>query len=182
MDDQFLKLFGWITPFLQRSVNLIEPGSPEHAVLDEFREGWGRRDTIELLRGLTEKHGPIAAPVVEHFLASCIMEDWAKIGGTEAHPGTEIQDFIRILWEPLKTEDFIFTQKEVEGKVQFCVVKCPVHELAQRTKMHVWLYHLACATDFYSTLAFSPRMKFSRTKTLMEGHDCCNHAYFYKSE
>jgi predicted ArsR family transcriptional regulator len=183
MDDQFLKLFDWITHLLQRKRgDLFKSGSPEQAVLDEFQKGWGHRDTMELLKGLTENHGPVAAPTVEHFLASCIKEDWAEMGSKEAHPGTEIQDFIRILWEPLRTEGFSFTQKEVEGRVEFCVGKCPVFELAERTGMHTWLYHLACATDFYTTLAFSPRMEFSRTKTLLEGHDCCNHTYSYKSE
>jgi len=39
---------------------------------------------------------------------------------------------------------------------------------------------LACATDFYTTCAFSSRIVFRRTKTLMEGHGECNHMYSYK--
>jgi len=178
--DQFLELLGWLTPLLRRGrAGLFRPGSQERAVLDEFREGWGRRDTVQLLRDLSRKYGPTAAPTIERFLASCITEDWAEAGRKEAHPGTEIQDFIRALWEPLKSEGFSFTQKDEDGKVEFRVTKCPIHELAERTGMHAWLYHLACATDFYSAPAFSPKIGFARTKTLMEGHDCCNHTYFH---
>jgi predicted ArsR family transcriptional regulator len=181
-DDPFLRLFDWLTPLLQREqVSPFAPGSAEQAVLDEFRQGWGKGDTAELLKSLLEKHGPMAPAAVEMFLAKCIKEDWAKVGSIEAHPGTEIQDFIRILWEPLRSQGFSFSQKEADGKVEFCVTKCPVHELAERTKMHSWLFHLACATDFYTAIAFSSKIGFARSKTLMEGHECCNHTYFYKS-
>ncbi len=183
MSDPFLELLNWLTPLLQREqAGLFPPGSPQQVVLDDFRKGWGQQDTADLLRSLSEKHGPVAAPVVEYFLASCIKDDWARIGDTEARQGSEIQDFIRILWEPLKSQGFLFTQTETDGKVEFCVTKCPVYELAERTKMHAWLYHLACATDFYSTTAFSSKIGFTRTKTLMEGCEYCNHTYFYKSE
>jgi predicted ArsR family transcriptional regulator len=183
MDDQFLKLFAWITPLLQRDVaDLFKSGSPEQALLEEFRKGWGRGDTGELLRELAEKYGPIAAPAIEHFVASCVKEEWSKIGRVEAHPGNEIHDFIRVLWEPLEAEGFSFTRKETEGQVRLCVTRCPVHDLAERTGMHAWLYHLACAMDFYTTSAFSAEIGFSRTKTLMEGHECCDHTYFCRSE
>jgi len=181
MGDEFLTHFSWITLLLERQPR--EPfrsGSPEQAVLDDFRKGWGHLDTAALLRGLSERHGPIAAPTIEHFLASCIMEDWKKTGSIEAHPGTEIQDFIRILWEPLQAQGFSFTQREADGRVEFSVTRCPVYELAERAGLHTWLYHLACATDFYTATAFSAKIGFCRTKTLMEGHECCDHTYIHK--
>jgi hypothetical protein len=57
------------------------------------------------------------------------------------------------------------------------VTKCPVHDLARKTGLRRWLYHLACATDFYSTPAFSPRIRFSRTKTLILDEEPCDHSY-----
>jgi len=183
MSDPFLVLFGWVTPLVEREPGeLSGGGSTEQAVLDEFRKGWGHKDTLELLKTLSETYGPVAAPVIEYFLASCIKEDWEKLGRTEAHPGTEVQDFIRLLWEPLKSEGFSFSQKEADGKVEFRVEECPVYQLAKKTGMQAWLYHLACATDFYTASAFSSKIGFARTKTLMEGYDCCNHTYFNKPE
>jgi len=182
MDDRFLKLLSWLTPLVQRDMEgLFRAGSPEQAVLEEFRRGWGHRDTAGLLKALSERHGPIAAPTIEHFISACITKDWAEIGRTESHPGTEIRDFLRVLWEPLREEGFGFVPREANGNVELTVTKCPVYELAEKTGMHTWLYHLACATDFYSASAFSARIEFSRTKTLMEGHECCNHTYRLKS-
>jgi ribosomal protein L12E/L44/L45/RPP1/RPP2 len=38
-------------------------------------------------------------------------------------------------------------------------------------------YALVCHPDFASAPAFNPKMKMTRTKTLMQGHDCCNHRW-----
>ena len=181
-NDPFLKLFGWLTPLLQRGFSgSFAPGTQEYEILDEFRQGWGKEDTTSLLKRLSEKYGLMAAATVEMFVGMCIKEDWASLGAKEAQLGTEIEDFIRILWAPLLSEGFSFTQKKANDRVELCVTKCPVYELAERTKMHAWLYHLACATDFYSAGAFSPKIAFTRTKTLMEGHGYCNHTYSYKA-
>ncbi len=183
MKDPILERFGWLTPLLQRETPAgFAAGTPERAVLAEFRQGWGKADTVALLNGLTRKHGRMAGATIEKYLAWCIQEDWAKVGRQEAHPGTEIDDFIRILWEPLRAEGFSFTYEKAGGKVTFAVTRCPVYELAEATQLHPWLYHLACATDFYSACAFSSKIAFSRTKTLMEGHGYCDHTYQYNDE
>lgn len=38
-------------------------------------------------------------------------------------------------------------------------------------------YACICHPDFAVAEGFSPQMKMIRTKTLMQGHDCCNHRY-----
>ncbi|MBM3748197.1 MAG: hypothetical protein FJW34_20635 [Acidobacteria bacterium] len=38
-------------------------------------------------------------------------------------------------------------------------------------------YAAVCHGDFAYAPAFNPKMKMIRTKTLMQGHDCCNHRY-----
>jgi len=38
-------------------------------------------------------------------------------------------------------------------------------------------YAVACFPDYASACAFNPKMKMVRSKTLMEGHDCCNHRF-----
>jgi hypothetical protein len=34
-----------------------------------------------------------------------------------------------------------------------------------------------CFTDYATAAAFNPKLKMIRSKTLMQGHDCCNHRY-----
>jgi hypothetical protein len=38
-------------------------------------------------------------------------------------------------------------------------------------------YAAICFPDFAAAPAFNPRMRMIRTKTLMQGHDCCNHRW-----
>jgi len=40
-------------------------------------------------------------------------------------------------------------------------------------------YATMCHGDFSSVAAYHPKLKLERTKTLMEGHDCCNHRFIW---
>jgi predicted ArsR family transcriptional regulator len=179
MQDEILAHFGWITDVLKRPLgDTIPDASPEYAVLADFQAGWGTRDTAGLLADLTAKHGEAAGAAVEKFLALAITRDWKALGEKEARAGTEIEDFIRVLWQPLKEGgEFEFTTKRRGGMVRFCVTKCPIHKLARKTGLRQWMYHLACATDFHTTPAFSPNIGFSRTKTLIQDEAPCDHTY-----
>ena len=37
-----------------------------------------------------------------------------------------------------------------------------------------------CFADYASASAFNPKIKMIRDKTLMQGHDCCNHRYVFE--
>jgi len=182
MQDEILSSFEWIAGVLDHPLQDFFPeGSQDYAVLTEFKTGWGKRDTAALLTELTAKYGVGAGEAVEKFLALNITRDWKALGGRESHPGTEIDDFLRVLWQPLQEGgEFEFGIDRTGGRVAFNVTRCPIYDLARKTGMHDWLYHLACATDFYTTPAFCPRIGFSRTKTLMRDAEPCNHTYFYK--
>lgn len=182
MQDEIIANFGWITGTLKQPLrNFFPENSPEYSILTDLQTGWGKRDTAALLSELTAKYGSPAGEAVEKFLALNITRDWKAIGGKEAHPGMEIEDFIRVLWQPLQASgEFEFSVDRAGGKVAFSVTRCPIYDLAHKTGLHDWLYHLACATDFYTTPAFCPRIGFSRTKTLMRDAEPCNHTYFYK--
>jgi len=181
MHDEFQTHFGWITDMLKHPLSdFFEVGSTEHEILTLLKYQWGKRDTAELLADLTAEYGDAAGRAVEKYLELSILRDWAEIGKREAHEGTEIEDLIRVLWAPLKEQGFEFTIQRQNGTAAFCVTKCPIHALAEKTGMHEWLYHLACSGDFHSARAFSPKIGFARTKTLIQGHECCNHRYYYQ--
>ncbi len=41
-------------------------------------------------------------------------------------------------------------------------------------------YASVCYGDFSAARAYSPKLKMERTKTLMQGHDCCNHRWIWE--
>lgn len=179
--DYILAAFSYLTPaFQQKSVEQMPLEEEEKVIVKEFAAGWGKTDTVELLKGLSEKYGQAAPKAVGRFVAESTKQDYSAAGASEAHEGTEIEDFIRVLWGPLADLGFVYTSKTDGTDKVFHVTKCPLHDLAVMTGLNDWLYQLACNTDFYSAPAFSSKINFSRSKTLMEGCDCCNHSYSYK--
>lgn len=179
MRDDFTVLFGWFPEQFEKHPidGVFSPGSVEHDILTRFRDGWGAGDTADLLRELSAAYGEKAGQAIEDYFAACLRQNWAQIGKRESHAGAEIEDFIRVLWEPLREDGFEFTIERTPGTAELRVTRCPLADLAERTGLHDWVYHLACATDFYTTPAFSPGIEFTRTKTLVQGHNCCNHRY-----
>jgi predicted ArsR family transcriptional regulator len=181
MTDGYQDFFGWITPLLARPLeDVCAIGSEEHEIVTALRDEWGQRDTAELLRALTARYGDRAPQAVRRWLEAHIVKDWAAIGRTEARPGSEIEDFIRLLWAPLTGLGFEFSITRTAGSAAFRVTRCPVHELASRSGLPEWCDVLACSTDPHTATAFSPRIAFSRTKTLIAGHECCDHRYDYR--
>ncbi len=179
--DYVLAAFSYLTPaFQQKSVDQMPLSEAEKAIVKELVAGWGKTRTVDLLKGLSEKYGQAAPEAVGKFVAESTKQDYAAIGARVAHEGTEIEDFIQVLWGPLAEQGFVYTSETRGTDMEFHVTKCPLHSLAEMTGLHDWLFQLACATDFYSATSFSPKINFTRTKTLMEGCDCCNHCYSYK--
>ena len=180
MGDEFQTGLAWVTPLLRRPASaFFAAGTTERAILERLQQGWGERDTAELLRELSAEYGEMAGRTVERFLELNIRRDWPEIGAREAHPGTEIEDFIRVLWEPLRAQGFEFTFQRDATSATAHVTRCPLAELGRRTGMHGWIYHLACSTDFHMTQAFCSRIAFSRTRNLSLGDGFCNHQYRY---
>jgi predicted ArsR family transcriptional regulator len=134
---------------------------------------------VFLLRGLEEQLGPQVVEVVERISGEAIRARWAQIAEKE---GNTIEDFIRVLWEPLRAEGFEFTSEVVEGGVQMRCTRCPLVDLAREIDAADWLYRLNCGSDPHMVAGFNPKMGFRRTKTLMQGDDCCDHFYYYLEE
>lgn len=182
MPDEFLSYFGWITKVLEQPLtDAVAADSPDYPALRDLQAGWGKRDTASLLAELTGRYGSGAGAAVERFLAPIIARDWKALGEKEARPGTEIDDFIRVLWQPLSNVGFEYRAERTGDGVAFSVTRCPIHDLARRTGLGDWLYQLACATDFYSTPAFSSRIEFTRTQTLIRDGTPCNHTYRHRT-
>ena len=65
------------------------------------------------------------------------------------------------------------TKTAFEVKVTECIWAKTFHDL----KAPDIGYAMVCHADFAIATAFNPKMKLIRSKTLMQGHDCCNHRW-----
>lgn len=132
---------------------------------------------IDLLNRMKARFGEDVYAVVEEMVATRTTGVWSAIA--EREEGKSAADLVRLLWEPLRVKGFEFTVDEREEGIQIQCTKCALYDLAQEIDGTEWMFHLNCGTDPYIVEGFNPEIKFKRTKTLMEGHDCCDHFYGY---
>jgi len=71
------------------------------------------------------------------------------------------------------------TEKVFEMKVTECLGATVFHEADLGGEIG---HATVCNMDYTWPPAFNPDFKMERTKTLMQGHDCCNHRYIDTSE
>ncbi len=64
--------------------------------------------------------------------------------------------------------------EETDKAVQLKITECLWAKTFREAKASDIGYAVQCHRDYAWTPAFNPKMRFIRTKTLMQGHDCCN--------
>jgi predicted ArsR family transcriptional regulator len=134
--------------------------------------------TVDILERMKQRFGPEVYQVVEEVVAERTIEKWREIAQREK--SCTIDDLIRILWEPLIARGFEFSIEKKGSGIQFYCTKCAHHELAREINGTDWMFYLKCASDPYIVKGFNPKIVFHRTKTLMQGHDCCDHYYEFQ--
>ncbi len=129
-----------------------------------------------LLDGLEKRLGSEALDALDETVAEATREQWAGIAQKAGSNG--IEDLIEQLWDPLCEIGFEFTIEQQKDGVQMWCTRCPLSDQAHKVGATKWGYHLYCATDPHIVAGFNPKIGFRRTKTLMEGDDCCDHFYY----
>jgi predicted ArsR family transcriptional regulator len=97
----------------------------------------------------------------------------------QAHKTNDIQGLIDFLWTPLVQEGFEFTYEGNEQGYQMHVTKCPIADIAKALKLEKWGFIFHCMGDAAICEGYNPEIRFTRTKTLMEGDAYCDHFYSY---
>jgi len=71
------------------------------------------------------------------------------------------------------------TDKVLEIKITECLWAKTIREFKEPDAVDIG-YVLVCYPEIATTEAFNPKLKVIRTKTLMQGHDCCNTRIVWK--
>jgi len=67
--------------------------------------------------------------------------------------------------------------EELESALEIRVSECLWAKTFREAEASDIGYVAICYPDFAMASAYNPKIKLLRTKTLMQGHDCCNHRY-----
>jgi predicted ArsR family transcriptional regulator len=134
----------------------------------------------KLLRIMKNHFGEEAYRAVVQGNGEGVIKQWKK--KAEQAGDNSIESLIKLLWEPLRAYGFEYTMEETKTGIQMNCTKCWSHDFAVRKKITEEMFYLACETDPFIVEGFNPNIGFTRTKSLMQGDDCCNHFYYYKNK
>ncbi len=131
-------------------------------VVQALRNEFGDPETIRLLNITSEDIG-------------------RQVGARQAQnsPDTSFQTFVQVFrppnFEDSLTHDVVEDTEKVFGLE---VRECISAEVLRSMGLDGEIGHaIVCNMDYYWPPAFNPAFKMERTKTLMQGHDICNHRY-----
>ena len=137
-------------------------------------------DLVNLLRTLEEEIGR------ERLLEIC--RKWSKKRGVEMVRNHHVNSFseFKESWKGANaTEYYQHTTTTTYPEESDTVLQCKITEcLWAKTFRDLDAAEvgkiLACDPDFSMASAMNPKLKLVRDKTLMEGHDYCNHRYVWE--
>jgi len=132
-----------------------------------------------MLGKIEKQYGPEASESAATAYCDCAVNSFIITASSNSNERT-IMDLIQLLWEPLKNFGFNFTIEEHEDGTQVTCTRCPWAIMFKTLGAEKWGYVLQCAADRTLVERFNPEIGFKRSKTLMEGDDCCDHFYYKK--
>jgi predicted ArsR family transcriptional regulator len=160
---------------------MTDHGDEGKQAVEAFRRSEKRhlREKVLLLRAIESELGANVRVIVKRERANSVRAQWTEIAESEGK--NDIEDLIRILWDGIS--DFVHYEvvDQHDGYAQLRVHYCLFAEIAKELGVDKdWGYELYCADDPHIVAGFNPHIELKRGKTLMEGHDCCDHCYILK--
>jgi len=137
---------------------------------------------IPVLQGLAKELGE------DHFLEALkkvAFESALKAGQARGRqlPCNDLAAFTDSGSEPSHFAKHVLTREIVEDTPQafeLKVTECLWAKTFREMGAADIGYALLCHTDYADCLGFNPRITLTRSKTLMQGDDCCNHRFVWE--
>jgi len=144
-----------------------------------------RQRAAMMNRGLIEFIKTLQEELDEAELIRLLNVNSAKMGKQVGErqaansPDTSFQTFVQVFRPPNFANSLTHEIVEDTDKVfRLRVTECLTAETLWNAGLGGEIGHAAvCNMDYYWPPAFNPNFKMERSKTLMQGHDHCNHCY-----
>jgi predicted ArsR family transcriptional regulator len=174
--DFVAEQLGWLDAILTHPENrTLFEAENQLAIENELSTRWVQENRLVLLNELAATFGESDVfAVLEKIIYANCKRNWAENG---REGDNSLNQFIKILWEPLRDMGFEYSIEKEGNKTQFRVTRCPMADFAKKAGVKKWFYRLLCLTDEPSVVGFNSSVTFSRTRTLMEGAAYCDHCY-----
>ena len=136
------------------------------------------RGTFQMIRTLQKDLGDDEAVRLLNLNSDEIGRQQGKTHA-ESVPDTSFENFVSV-FRQMANGDFLTGEvvEDTETVFEMKVTECLSATVYKEAGFEGDLGHAAvCNMDYTWPPAFNPDFKMERTKTLMQGHDCCNHRY-----
>ncbi|MFX1512474.1 MAG: L-2-amino-thiazoline-4-carboxylic acid hydrolase [Promethearchaeota archaeon] len=111
--------------------------------------------------------------IAEELVAEHIRSAFSKLSSEKGL--SSLDDLIRLLWEQWTEAEF--TIERTKTTVQIYCTKCPIADFYRSINKEKYGLLFHCSEDPFIVEGYNPKIKFKRTKTLMNGDDHCDHFY-----
>jgi predicted ArsR family transcriptional regulator len=136
-----------------------------------------QQDQIDLFRLLVEKYGTGILDVVAEKVRHDAQERFEQAD----IPTRDLNTIHEMLWKNL-SEAFAYTKDEhTPTRLRYTLTRCPYADFFVEQNAGEIGFAFYCNYDYGFCQGFNPDLKFTRTKTLMTGDDCCDHTYELKA-
>ncbi len=153
---------------------------PEELTQEQIFRMQHSTEMARLIRAFKERFGDEAYQVAAQLNGNKAFSEWRELARKSEN--NSIESLISLLWEPLKSQGFEYEFEKTNDGFQMKCTRCGFYELAKYCGITDEAFYMVCEADPYIVEGFNPNIGFKRTKTLMQGHDCCDHFYYYKNK
>ncbi|MFX0126051.1 MAG: L-2-amino-thiazoline-4-carboxylic acid hydrolase [Candidatus Hodarchaeota archaeon] len=142
--------------------------------IHSIQQSWRDPKKLNLLLDEWEKNfGDKYNQMAEELVAEHTRSAWSKISSQKGL--SSLDDLINLLWEQWTEGEF--TIERTKTTVQIHCTKCPIADAYRSIDKEKYGFQFHCSEDPFIVKGFNPKIKFERTKTLMNGDDYCDHLY-----
>lgn len=129
---------------------------------------------VATVRAVEESHGPEA---VEALRRSQLRRAVERAGESGRASPTDLRGFCRALEEGCRGSHEWVKLEDGERRQAYRFTRCmwaDIYRSLDAADIGFWI----CEGDGPVAAAINPSIHFERTKTLMQGDDCCDHVYY----
>jgi len=127
-------------------------------LINAFKQKFGPEETMDVIKPLIEELAKESGEQAARAIGGNCIADFAKAMNAWSAGDAYEQDVLQL----------------TETQFDFNVTRCRYAEMYKELGLADLGFVLSCARDFAMVEGFNPKMKLHRTKTIMEGHDCCD--------
>jgi hypothetical protein len=135
------------------------------------------QEKAALFRKLKNQYGDAVLRMVSHQV---MEETEIKLRETKGC-NRGIEGVMENLWNHTHATHLFAVEKRSENFLKLRVTRCLYAEEMRRMNAADIGLAFYCSYDYGFCRGLNPRITFIRTRTLMEGADCCDHAYELKA-